>query len=431
VSVKRYATYRDSGITRLGDIPSHWSLSRFCYETWVRARLGWKGLKAEEYVDDGYVFLATPNIKDAVIDFEKVNYITQERYDESPEIKLQPNDVLLSKDGSTLGTVNVVRELPREATVNSSVAVITPTKGMDGRYLMYYIKSSYIQNLVWILQDGMGVPHLFQKDINKIRLLVPPVEEQHDIADYLDRRVSAINEILTGLEHQGSMLETFKKELIAEAIIKGLDKGVPMKESGVEWIGAVPEHWSVERIGSLYTERSTKVSDVDYPALSVTKNGIVPQLKSVALTDHGDNRKLVKAGDFVINSRSDRRGSCGISSLDGSVTLISIVLKPLGHIYNPYYNYVFRTVMFADEFYRWGYGIVNDLWSTKWSSMKRIYIQNPPMDEQIAIVNYLDKRLVVLDGLIADINAQIEKLKQYRQIVIHDAVTGKIKVTEG
>lgn len=429
--MQRYSHYTDSGIARLGEIPSHWGLSRFCYETWVRARLGWKGLKAEEYVEDGYVFLATPNIKGAVIDFENVNYITQERYDESPEIKLRLNDVLLSKDGSTLGTVNVVRELPREATVNSSVAVITPTKGMDGRYLMYYIKSSYIQNLVWILQDGMGVPHLFQKDINKIRLLVPPMSEQHEIADYLDRRVSEIDEVLADLARQAEMLDTYKRELIAEAVTKGLDKSAAMKDSKAGWIGEVPSRWKIMRIGSLYSERSTKVSDADYPALSVTKNGIVPQLESVALTDHGDNRKLVKAGDFVINSRSDRRGSCGISPLDGSVTLISIVLKPNGDIYNPYYNYIFRSVAFANEFYKWGYGIVNDLWSTKWSTMKVISIQNPPIEEQRQIADYLDSKIPLIECLIADITAQIENLKQYRQIVIHDAVTGKIKVTEG
>jgi type I restriction enzyme S subunit len=429
--VDKYAEYKDSGVEHLGKIPSHWVISRFCYETWVRARLGWKGLKADEYVDDGYAFLATPNIKEPTIDFVRVNYITKERYDESPEIKLCLNDVLLSKDGSTLGTVNVIRTLPRETTVNSSIAVITPTKGMDGRFIMYYIKSSYIQNLVWILQDGMGVPHLFQKDINKIRLPVPPVEEQYKIADYLDRKVSTINDTLSDLQSQAEMLERYKRELIADVVTHGLDKNVSMKDSGAVWIGEIPEHWEVKRIGALYRERSTKVSDVEYPALSVTKNGIVPQLDSVALTDHGDNRKLVKAGDFVINSRSDRRGSCGISPLDGSVTLISIVLKPQGSIYNPYYNYVFRSVAFADEFYKWGYGIVNDLWSTKWFNMKVINIQNPPYGEQKEIADYLDKRIPLIDGLVSDINEQISKLKEYRQIVIHDAVTGKIKVSEG
>lgn len=109
MSFPRYAKYKDSGVEWLGEVPEHWNISRLGFEAWVRARLGWKGLKAEEYVDGGFAFLSTPNIKGQTIDFEHVNYINQQRYDESPEIKLSVGDVLLAKDGSTLGTVNVVR----------------------------------------------------------------------------------------------------------------------------------------------------------------------------------------------------------------------------------------------------------------------------------------------------------------------------------
>ena len=100
------------------------------------------------------------------------------------------------------------------------------------------------------------------------------------------------------------------------------------KDSGVEWLGEIPEHWVLTRLGTRFFERKEKVSDKDYAALSVTKKGIVPQLDSAAKTNDGDNRKLVKAGDFVINSRSDRKGSSGVSPLDGSVSLINIVLEP-------------------------------------------------------------------------------------------------------
>lgn len=100
------------------------------------------------------------------------------------------------------------------------------------------------------------------------------------------------------------------------------------KDSGVQWLGEIPSHWDVKRLGSYFTERRVKVSDKDYAPLSVTKNGILPQLENVAKSNDSNNRKLVKAGDFVINSRSDRKGSSGVSSLEGSVSLINIVLKP-------------------------------------------------------------------------------------------------------
>ena len=113
-----------------------------------------------------------------------------------------------------------------------------------------------------------------------------------------------------------------------------------MKDSGVEWIGEIPEEWTLTKIGSVYDERNTKVSDQDYQPLSVTKQGVVPQLETAAKTDNGDNRKLIKKNDFVINSRSDRRGSCGISELDGSCSLINTVLKPRNDMCNRYYGYV-------------------------------------------------------------------------------------------
>lgn len=196
-----------------------------------------------------------------------------------------------------------------------------------------------------------------------------------------------------------------------------------MKDSGIEWIGQIPENWKLNKIGALYEERNIKVSDQDYPPLSVTKQGVVPQLETAAKTDNGDNRKLIKKNDFVINSRSDRRGSCGISEYDGSCSLINTVLKPRHNMHNRYYNYVFRSELFADEFYRWGNGIVDDLWSTKWSNMKRIYVPFPNIEIQRRIADFLDEKCGKIDRYIAKQQQVIEKLKTYKQSVITEAVT--------
>ena len=134
-----------------------------------------------------------------------------------------------------------------------------------------------------------------------------------------------------------------------------------MKDSGIEWLGKIPSDWKITRIGGVYSLRNTKVSDRDFPPLSVTNKGVVPQLESAAKTNAHDDRKLVKKGDFAINSRSDRRGSCGISNYDGSVSLINTILAPNEEMHPKYYDWLFHTVQFGEEFYKWGHGIVDDL----------------------------------------------------------------------
>lgn len=200
-----------------------------------------------------------------------------------------------------------------------------------------------------------------------------------------------------------------------------------MKDSGIEWIGAIPQNWQLSKIGSLYTQRNEKVSDKDYQPLSVTMQGILPQLATAAKTDDGDNRKLVRVGDFAINSRSDRRGSCGISPLDGSVSLINIILTPRTAMHPGYYNWLFHTTLFADEFYKWGHGIVADLWTTRWQEMKSIIVPVPEYAEQERIAAFLDAECTEIDAVLEKTRASIEEYKKLKQAVITQAVTKGIR----
>ncbi len=195
------------------------------------------------------------------------------------------------------------------------------------------------------------------------------------------------------------------------------------KDSGYEWLGCVPEHWQLRPLGSCFRERREKVSDTDYPPLSVTKNGIVPQLEHAAKTDDNDNRKCVLAGDFVINSRSDRKGSSGMAPEDGSVSLINTVLQPDADIDIRFAHHLLRSVNFQEEFYRFGKGIVADLWSTNYSAMKCICLALPTEDEQNAIASFLDSETSKIDVLVSEQRRLIELLKEKRQAVISHAVT--------
>jgi type I restriction enzyme S subunit len=194
------------------------------------------------------------------------------------------------------------------------------------------------------------------------------------------------------------------------------------KNSGVTWLGEIPDHWEVYRLGSQFFERREKVSDKDFPALSVTKKGILPQLASAAKSNDGDNRKKVCSGDFVINSRSDRKGSSGVSPYTGSVSLINTILKPV-NLNGRYVHNFFRSHAFQEEFYRVGRGIVADLWSTKYSDMRTIMIPQPSTEEQIQIARYLDWQTAKINTFIKAKKKLIALLKEQKQNIINEAVT--------
>lgn len=201
-----------------------WPVTRVDRVATVNARIGWKALTADEYIDEGFIFLSTPNIKGTRIDFANVNYITEFRYRESPELMLRLGDVLLAKDGSTLGITALVDQLPAPATVNGSIAVIRPF-AIDGRFLRYALASDVTQGLIRQLKDGMGVPHLFQWDIRRLPVPLPPADEQRRIADLLDEQTGRIEEASRLRMQQISFMEARMRSVLDELIeVPGVDR---------------------------------------------------------------------------------------------------------------------------------------------------------------------------------------------------------------
>ena len=189
------------------------------------------------------------------------------------------------------------------------------------------------------------------------------------------------------------------------------------------WLDELPSHWQCKKTGALFSERKSKVSDKDYAPLSVARIGVVPQLATAVKTDAGDNRKLVCAGDFVINSRSDRKGSCGVAELDGSVSLINIVLTPRNGLSERYVHYLLRSQPFSEEYYRNGRGIVADLWTTRYSEMKSILLPVPPREEQDQIVRFLDWKVSSINKLINIKKKEIKAIDALKRSTVSHAIT--------
>ncbi len=404
---------KDSGNVWYGNIPYAWELNKIKYLTTIRSE---SAIYNPE--EDKYIGLENVNgYSDNVVE-------TDTEYDYSMQSICKKNDILFSKLRPYLAKVFIAKH---NSFCTGEFIVFSSFNG-DRRYLFYSILNpKFIENINSSTY-GAKMPRANPQYIFDQQICLPPLDEQQRIAEFLDRECGKIDGLKADIQAQIDTLEQYKRSVITEAVTHGLNPSAPMKDSGIPWVGKAPEYWKVGRIGGLYELRNQKVSDKDFMPLSVTMKGILPQLETAAKTNDGDNRKLVRVGDFAINSRSDRRGSCGISDYDGSVSLINTILKPRNRMNAKYYNWLFHTPMFADEFYKWGHGIVDDLWTTNWSEMKRISIPLPPLDEQQEIADYLDNKCAEIEQIIADKKTQIETLDGYKKSLIYEYVTGKKEV---
>lgn len=416
---------KDSGIESLGPVPTAWDIKKIKYTATIIR--GGSPRPIEQFIsdtDEGFNWI---KIGDTV---KGSRYITQTL---SKIIEAGLSKTRLVHEGTLLLTNSMSFGEPYILKISGCIhdgwVAFYDYIGIDKSFLYYALLSDSSRVQFEKMSDGGVVLNLNIDKIGNCYIALPPgIQNQTKIVDFLDAKCAEIDALTADIQSQIDTLEKYKRSVITETVTKGLDKNVEMKESGLQWVGKMPAHWDIERIGSVYTLRTEKVSDEDYPPLSVTMQGIVPQLETAAKTNDHGNRKLIKEGDFVINSRSDRRGSCGISEYDGSVSLINTVLKPNEEMNPDYYNWLFHTPIFADEFYKWGHGIVDDLWTTGWEDMKKIYIPQPPLVEQALIAEYLDKKCKLVDEIISKKHEQLTTLDAYKKSTIYEYVTGKKEV---
>lgn len=404
---------KDSGMSWVGNIPSHWDIGRIdSFYTLRNTKVSDKDYPPLSVTMKGIM----PQLETAA----KTN-----AHDDRKLVK--KGDFAINSRSDRRGSCGISEYDGSVSLINT---ILAPKGEMHPKYFDWLFHTVQFADEFYRWGHGI-VDDLWTtnyQDMKKINIPVPPIKEQKIIADFLDAKCSEINSLSADIQSEIDTLQEYKWSVITEAVTKGLDKNVPMKDSGTEWLGNIPKHWEISRIGAVYNLRNTKVSDRDYEPLSVTMKGVVPQLDNAAKTNAHDDRKLVRKGDFVINSRSDRRGSCGISPTDGSVSLINTVLAPKGEMNPEYYDWLFHTVGFADEFYKWGHGIVDDLWTTGWQEMKRILIPFPTLEEQKHIAEYLNDKCSKIDVILTQKQEQLEILADYKKSVIYEYVTGKKEV---
>lgn len=426
--MNKYETYKDSGVQWLGKIPSHWDCVRLKNLGTCQNGVS----KGGDYFGDGFPFVSYSDAYKNIVLPATVQGLARSTEDDRIAYSVEKGDVLFTRTSETIdeiGFASTCLETIKDSVFAGFLIRFRPnTCSIIPEYYKYYFRSMHLRKFFTKEMNIVTRASLSQQLLGQLKVLIPSIDEQKSISSYLDRKCDCLDEWLSKKQKEVECLQELKQRVIADAVTRGLNSDVKMKATDITWLPEVPEHWDMSKISSHFRQRNEKVSDKEYPALSVSKLGVTPQLDNVALSNaEGASRKLVKVGDYAVNSRSDRKGSGGVSKYDGSVSLITIVLEPFD-IDGEYVHYLFRSNPWVEEFYRNGRGIVADLWTTNFQMMKGMYMPVPPLEEQKQIVAHIADKTSKIDKLIANINKEIENIKEYKQRLISDVVTGQIKV---
>lgn len=367
--------------------------------------------------------LATPNIKDRDIDYQSAVRITQERYDESPEIMLSVGDVLLTKDGATIGITNMVRELPEPATVNGSIAVISPGTGLDGRFLYWFLTSARAQSLFQLLLGGMGVPHLFQRDINRIRIPYPPLPTQKRIADYLDRETSEIDAMLAKMDELTETLEARRLSMI--------QRETQFASDGVRWESVPTTHvfgsigsGTTPRAESHYTESTDGVpwvttSELRESVITATNKRVTPE----AIADVS-SLKIHPKGSVLIAMYGATIGRLGTLGVDAAMNQACCAFSNPRDVDMRFFYYVLWGQ--RDDIVRLAVGGGQP--NISQTMLRRWRIPLPPLDEQTRIADHLDEVTGTIDQMLAKTAELKSLLIERRSALVTDVVIGKKQV---
>ena len=414
---------KDSGVQWIGEVPQHWEVCKIKNKFMIISG-GTPKSDVESYWN-GDVVWVTPadyNTEDKVIVKGKRN-ITKEGLKNSSATILPRNSIIFSKR-APIGLV-AINAVP--LATNQGCLGCIPKLNVDTIY-SYFLLSSF-QKQFELLGSGTTFKEISLSSFSSFVIPLPPLAEQRAIADWLDAECADIDAAIELQQRMIDKLKAYKTAVIHQAVTKGLDKNANLKDSGVQWIGEVPEHWEVCKIKQIFKERSEK-GYPELPVLSATqKYGVIPQShyeNSVVLVNKGlENLKLVRKGDFVISLRSFQ-GGIEYAHYDGIISAAYTILKLKGNCAD-YIRLVMKSERFIQLLQSCTVGIREGK-NVNYNIVRDNYIFLPPLAEQRAIADWLDAKCADIDATIALKEQKQEKLKAYKKTIIFEYVTGKKQV---
>ena len=441
--MRKYARYKDSGISWIGDVPEHWDVVPFRSEF----SLG-KGLPItkDNLINDeingapvvSYGQIHSKENEGTVLKRNLLRFVESSWIDSNPQSLLRKNDIVFADTSEDLdGCGNcVLNTETRKIFAGYHTIIAFTNKEENGPFFAYLFQSDIWRSQIRTRVNGVKVYSVTRAHLKRCKLLLPPLSEQKAIAEYLDKKTAQINELVSAKQKQIELLKEYKQSVIANAVTGKLDERREKrkwKDSGISWIGKIPENWEIKRVASFFDENKVLNKDFVFKKAYQFKFGSLVMKNEV-----GDEKEyeetyvkyaVLNKNDIVLNGLnlnydfvSQRVAIC---PAPGIITSAYIAMTPRKTVEAMYYLWLFKTMDNKKMLHGMGSGIRLTL---SFSDMKNQRIPVPPLSEQKEIVAYIEKKVSSIDFQIASIENQIANLNEYKQSLISDVVTGKVKV---
>lgn len=417
--MKRYSEYKDSGVKWIGEIPGHWKSVPFRRIAKVQCNL------VHPFDNLEMLQISPDSIEKDSGKIIKIKTVAEANID-SDNHRFYKGQILYSKIRPLLNKVTIA---PEDGLCSADMYPISTEEKTE--FIKYYMLSkAFLSSVKNIVADRVKMPKINQDELKETRFVIPPLSEQEAIVTYLDTKVAKIDEYISIAEKKIAALEELKQTIIAEAVTRGIHKEVPMKDSGVFWQPQIPKSWSVTLIKHiLYKMKRSRPINAEILICSnkgtVFKRG---ESKTGLISDDESIYQGVKSGDLLIHGMDTWHGAIAISNYNGMCTPVVHVCESTQN--KAYIAYYLRNMATAKVFKLISNGVRQNTSDFRsWDKMGNVPVCLPPLPEQQEIVTYLDSKITNINQLCQAERSQIEKLKEYKQRLISDVVTGKVKVT--